>query len=216
MEKTAKSSQTGGEKERERDELQELMQALPLLTSNPHSLVPFLEFDTYLTNPFPNLENIHSPRIFSTHTPYALLPSSIKESTCRIVYLCRNPLDRDTGRRAKRSRTRCSFCSMHENMKVDIVSHLKTLADFTGFPFSLEEERQGMIEEIASSCSFNNLKDLEVNKTGKLRTGHQNDIFFRKGEVGDWTNYLTPAMAERMEKIMEEKLEGSGFPLKRS
>ncbi|KAA8548435.1 hypothetical protein F0562_000119 [Nyssa sinensis] len=229
----------------------------PLLTSNPHPLVPFLEFDIYLTNPFPNPENIHSPRIFSTHTPYALLPSSIKESTCRIVYLCSNPLDRLVSHwlftnklwpetveaisldqhvdmfcggltgygplwdhvmgywKASKEKPKKVLFLQYEDMKVDIVSQLKTLAHFMGFPFPLEEERQGMIEEIASLCSFNNLKDLEVNKTGKLRTGHQNDIFFRKGEVGDWANYLTPAMAERMEKIMEEKMDGSGFTFKR-
>ncbi|KAA8548442.1 hypothetical protein F0562_000126 [Nyssa sinensis] len=229
----------------------------PLLTSNSHHLVPFLEFNIYHENPFPNLENIHSPRIFSTHTPYALLPSSIKDSKCKIVYLCRNPLDRlvsywhfigklrpETVEAISLDQLVDMFCRgltahgpfwdhvmgywkasqempnkvlylQYEDMKVEIVSHVKTLADFMGCPFSLDEEKQGMVEEIASFCSFDNLKDLEVNKTGKFHTGKQNNVFFRKGEVGDWANYLNPTMVERMEKLMEEKLEGSGFTFKR-
>ncbi|KAA8548439.1 hypothetical protein F0562_000123 [Nyssa sinensis] len=230
----------------------------PLLTSNPHELVPFFEFDIYHENPFPNLENVHSPRIFSTHTPYALLPSSIKDSKCKIVYLCRNPLDslvsywHFIGKlrpetveaisldqlvdmfwrgltpygpfwdhvlgywKASQEMPNKVLFLQYEDMKVEIVSPLKTLADFMSCPFSLDEEKQGMVEEIASFCSFDNLKDLEVNKTGKVHTGKQNNIFFRKGEVGDWANYLTPTMVERMQKLMEEKLEGSGFTFKRS
>lgn len=59
------------------------------------------------------------------------------------------------------------------------------------------------------------MKILEVNKKGKVSNGFKNDLFFRKGEVGDWRNYLTPSMAERFEKIMEEKLEGSGLTFKK-
>ena len=50
----------------------------PLFTSNPHEIVPFFELDLYLKNEFPDLESIPEPRIFSTHVPYASLPSSIK------------------------------------------------------------------------------------------------------------------------------------------
>ncbi|MDD0298962.1 sulfotransferase domain-containing protein, partial [Shigella flexneri] len=47
----------------------------PLFTSNPHEIVPFLEYDLYFKNQFPDLESIPEPRIFSTHAPYASLPS---------------------------------------------------------------------------------------------------------------------------------------------
>ncbi|KAL6327626.1 hypothetical protein AAG906_022047 [Vitis piasezkii] len=40
-----------------------------------------------------NLDGLPSPRIFATHAPYSLLPHSVKDSNCRIVYICRNPLD---------------------------------------------------------------------------------------------------------------------------
>ncbi|GFY93463.1 P-loop containing nucleoside triphosphate hydrolases superfamily protein [Actinidia rufa] len=61
----------------------------PLLTSNPHDLVPFLEKPGLIPNDF------QSPRLFSTHIPFHSLPESIKNcvTRCRVVYLCRNPFD---------------------------------------------------------------------------------------------------------------------------
>ncbi|KAG8390331.1 hypothetical protein BUALT_Bualt01G0072500 [Buddleja alternifolia] len=65
----------------------------PLLNSNPHAVVPALEFDAYRDQENPDLEHIPSPRIFSTHISYNTLPDSIRESECKIIYICRNPLD---------------------------------------------------------------------------------------------------------------------------
>ncbi|KAL7184996.1 hypothetical protein ACSBR2_027021 [Camellia fascicularis] len=65
----------------------------PLLTSNPHNLVYYLELDIYGKNPILKLEDLLNPRVLATHMPHSALPTSIKDSNCRVVYLCRNPLD---------------------------------------------------------------------------------------------------------------------------
>ena len=66
----------------------------PLLTTNPHVLVPFLELNLYIEKDIvPDLNSIPSPRLFSTHLPFASLPESVKDSNCKIVYLCRDPKD---------------------------------------------------------------------------------------------------------------------------
>ena len=91
---------------------------------------------------------------------------------------------------------------------------MKKLAEFLGFPFSLEEERVGDVEKIAKLCSFENMKELEVNKAGKSIKYFENKTLFRKGEVGDWVNYLTPRMVEQLAKVVEEKLGGSGLSFK--
>ncbi|KAK8585425.1 hypothetical protein V6N13_050404 [Hibiscus sabdariffa] len=67
----------------------------PLLASTPHQLVRHLEIDVYINNPCPDLENIcvYKPRLLGTHVPHASLPTSIKDSKCKIVYICRNPMD---------------------------------------------------------------------------------------------------------------------------
>ncbi|KAF7815400.1 cytosolic sulfotransferase 15-like [Senna tora] len=70
----------------------------PLLHSNPHSLVPFLEtIDFHGDDPnniiFPHLSTLSEPRLFGTHIPFPLLPHSIHDSNCKIIYICRNPFD---------------------------------------------------------------------------------------------------------------------------
>lgn len=228
----------------------------PLHTTSPHGLVPFVEFDVYLKNKSPNLMLLPSPRIFATHVPYGSLPSSIKESNCRIVYVCRNavdqlisywhfalklrrgnvkPLSLDEGFekfchgvhsfgpfaehvlgywKANLDRPKNVLFLKYEDMKEDVFSHTKRLAEFLGCPFSAMEEEQGVIQEICGLCSFENLKDLEVNKSGKRPSGVPNSAFFRNGKVGDWGDHLSPSKAEYLEKLIEEKLSGSGLTLK--
>lgn len=70
-----------------------------------------------------------------------------------------------------------------------------------------------MVQEIVQLCSFKELKSSEVNKNGRSSAmmGVKNDVYFRKGAVGDWKNYMTPEMAAQLDKIVEEALQGSGL-----
>ncbi|WCJ18007.1 Cytosolic sulfotransferase 18 [Euphorbia peplus] len=103
----------------------------------------------------------------------------------------------------------------YEDLKNDGCFYVKKMADFMGCPFSVEEEKQGTVEKIVKLCSFENLSNLEVNKS-KNTTIHipikiENNVFFRKGEIGDWKNYLTVEMAEKLDKLTEDKFSGSGL-----
>lgn len=102
----------------------------------------------------------------------------------------------------------------YEDMKENGTREMKRLAEFLGCGFSQEEETDGVIERILKLCSLSNLKELEVNKTGKC-TPVENKLFFRKGEVGDWVNHLNPSMVERIDQMVKEKFEGSGLEFKR-
>ncbi|CAH8383438.1 unnamed protein product [Eruca vesicaria subsp. sativa] len=64
----------------------------PLLVGNPHSLVPYLEA-AYRVSPDVSFSELPSPRLMQTHLTYHSLPVSIKSSSCKIVYCCRNPKD---------------------------------------------------------------------------------------------------------------------------
>ncbi|ESQ37073.1 hypothetical protein EUTSA_v10002851mg [Eutrema salsugineum] len=64
----------------------------PLLVTNPHLLVPFLE-GVYYESPDFNFSELPSPRLMNTHISYLSLPESVKSSSCKIVYCCRNPKD---------------------------------------------------------------------------------------------------------------------------
>ncbi|KAG9143602.1 hypothetical protein Leryth_019193 [Lithospermum erythrorhizon] len=60
-----------------------LSQERPLLTKNPHALVPFLKFSS----------TTNTSGLLATLSPIGLLPNSILESKCKLVYLSRNPKD---------------------------------------------------------------------------------------------------------------------------
>lgn len=65
----------------------------PLLTTSVHDVVPFMELDLFKNTPIADPDILPSPRIFATHIPFTSLPDSIKNSSCPIVYISRNPKD---------------------------------------------------------------------------------------------------------------------------
>ncbi|XP_062114758.1 cytosolic sulfotransferase 15-like [Humulus lupulus] len=230
----------------------------PLLTANPHLLVPSLEFSIYSNPKFHDLSSMPSPRLVSTHMPYASL-SDHSTNHCsskpRIVYVCRNPLDvivsfwhYANGHPVRHSHELTigdfvdMFCSgeinfgpywdhvlgywkaslekpekvlflKYEDLKEDSVGQAKRVAEFVGLRFSREEESDGVVEQVLEMCSFSKLKDLDVNKHGQFKPNFDNKLFFRKGQVGDWVNHLTPSMADRVNEIIKEKFSGSGLSL---
>ncbi|KAK4567954.1 hypothetical protein RGQ29_003643 [Quercus rubra] len=105
----------------------------------------------------------------------------------------------------------------YEDLKNDTVFYVKKMAEFMGFPFSLEEEGKGTVQKMVDLCSFKNLSKLEVNKSGRLHgcpyAIEKKNAFFRKGEIGDWKNHLTPMIAAHLDQIIEHKLRNSGLTL---
>ncbi|KAG7596899.1 P-loop containing nucleoside triphosphate hydrolase [Arabidopsis suecica] len=72
----------------------------PLLSHNPHEIVPYLELDLYLNSSKPDLTKFlssssssSSPRLFSTHMSLDALKLPLKKSPCKVVYVCRNVKD---------------------------------------------------------------------------------------------------------------------------
>ncbi|KAL3652302.1 hypothetical protein CASFOL_001983 [Castilleja foliolosa] len=65
-----------------------------LTLGNPHSHVPTVEAMVYSDkDPRVDIYNPTTPRLLHTHLPYTVLPDSIKQSPCKIVYIARNPKD---------------------------------------------------------------------------------------------------------------------------
>ncbi|XP_015168206.1 cytosolic sulfotransferase 18-like [Solanum tuberosum] len=107
------------------------------------------------------------------------------------------------------------FFFKYEDLKEDTLGYVKKLADFMDKPLSKEEEELGVPQEIVSLCSFESLSNLEVNKSEKYAQetlpGVSNSLFFRKGEIGDWKNYLTKDMAKFIDDKTLEKFKSSGL-----
>ncbi|CAN7113825.1 unnamed protein product [Brassica rapa subsp. narinosa] len=225
----------------------------PLLTSNPHDLVPFLEYKLYANGEVPDLSGLASPRTFATHVPFGSLKGSIEEPGAKVVYLCRNPFDTFISSwhfsnsiksesvspvsleegfdlycrgvigfgpfwehmlgywRESLERPEKVLFLKYEDLKEDIETNLKKLASFLGVSFTEEEEVKGVVKAVADLCSFESLKKLEVNKSNKSIKNFENRYLFRKGEVSDWRNYLSPVQVERLSALVDDKLGGSGL-----
>ncbi|KAJ4952609.1 hypothetical protein NE237_029441 [Protea cynaroides] len=168
----------------------------PLVTKNPSA---------YGDPTPPDLSGIPYPRLFHTHMPYKVLPESIKNSECKIVYVTRNPKDtfmslwhfRNTVRTAEQGpfpilkRPEKILMLKYEELKRDPRGEVKRLSSFLGRPlFEL----------------------LDVNKNGiDPWIGVTNSSFFKFGAVGDWKNYFSSEMKERLDQLTHQKLQGSGL-----
>ncbi|OVA11874.1 Sulfotransferase domain [Macleaya cordata] len=96
----------------------------------------------------------------------------------------------------------------YEEMKKNPREQVKKLASFLGRPLASDEE----VDKVVWRCSIDRLKNLEVNKYGmSLWDGLSKSSFFRIGTVGDWKNYFTSEMKERLEELTRSSLEGSGL-----
>ncbi|XP_068644113.1 cytosolic sulfotransferase 8-like [Aristolochia californica] len=219
----------------------------PLVARNPHELIPCLEFEIYPEHPHLSLDKSASPRIFQTHFPYEILPESVKESSCKIVYIARNPADTivslwqftrkiSYGANISFGEAFDAFCEgtvgygpyfehvmgywnqrkrvffiTYEELQEDPHSHVTRLAQFLGGDLGEED-----VMNIVWRCSFERLSNVKANKGREdiHWSGYPYDAFFRRGVVGDWKNHLTEEMTQRLQRISDEKLEGSGLQFK--
>ncbi|XVF54469.1 hypothetical protein PTKIN_Ptkin05aG0182800 [Pterospermum kingtungense] len=60
--------------------------------------------------------------------------------------------------------------------------YAEKLAEFIGYPFSIEEEEKGVVHKIARVCSFEYLRNLEGNKSGKVEVpwGLENNVLSKR------------------------------------
>ncbi|KAG8079802.1 hypothetical protein GUJ93_ZPchr0007g5561 [Zizania palustris] len=102
----------------------------------------------------------------------------------------------------------------YEDLLQNTGEHVRKLAEFMGRPFSVAEDAADTVASIVKLCSFDNMKNLEVNKTGATEGKYKSmahDSFFRKGVVGDWMNHVSPEMATRLDEIFRDKFRGTGL-----
>ncbi|XP_073525480.1 uncharacterized protein [Phyllobates terribilis] len=100
----------------------------------------------------------------------------------------------------------------YEDMLNDPVLYLKRLAEFMGYPFSDEEVIDGVDVKIVQTCSFESLCNINMStKTAAIASKQKGEplngpVFFRNGKVGDWKNYLTQEMADKIDQISVTKV----------
>jgi estrone sulfotransferase len=103
----------------------------------------------------------------------------------------------------------------YEEIVSDPVKIVETLAGFFAVPFTEEEKRIGVPEEVVRLCSFEVLSGLESNRSGDVTRGDDlvigKSMFFRKGKVGDWENHMSKEMSQKVDDVLEDKFKGSGL-----
>ena len=99
------------------------------------------------------------------------------------------------------------FVLKYEDLHEDLEGTVQKLAEF------LERDlNQEQIKKIASHVSFQAmLCNDNVNHTKKSHFKHEISQFMRKGEVGDWKNYLTKEQEQYVDELYSERVEGSGL-----
>ncbi|KAG9484102.1 hypothetical protein GDO78_009813 [Eleutherodactylus coqui] len=86
-----------------------------------------------------------------------------------------------------------------EDMKEDLEGSVKKISEFFGM--SITEEQ---VKQIAEKGSFKYMKE----NSGKTH-GDFAEIFFRKGDVGDWRSHFSKAQSHEVDSKFEECLAGT-------
>ncbi|KAM4693509.1 sulfotransferase 6B1-like [Discoglossus pictus] len=179
-----------------------------------------------------------SPRVFSSHLYYDHIPKSFLEKNVKTLVVFRNPKDTAvsyfhfcnsnpvlptystwdeffpdfiSGKVCwgsyfdhavawnKHIDDKNVLIVTFEDMKEDYPSQLKKISDF--FEVSLTDDQ---LQTVENNTTFKSMKAKASETHGKL-----GNIFFRKGEVGDWKSLFTEAQSQEVDAKFEEHLAGT-------
>ncbi|XP_066553235.1 sulfotransferase 6B1 [Amia ocellicauda] len=87
----------------------------------------------------------------------------------------------------------------YEDLKENLSEEIKQIAKF--FNFTLSEEQ---INTIAQESTFTVMKENSENSHGPL-----SNVYFRRGEVGDWKNHFSEDQSKEMDARFEKCLAGT-------
>ncbi|KAI5087792.1 sulfotransferase 6B1 [Silurus meridionalis] len=88
-----------------------------------------------------------------------------------------------------------------EELKQDLKGSIQMVAEFFGFKLT-----DAQIQTIAEESTFDAMK-----KGSKDSHGQMGNVFFRKGEIGDWRNHFSQAQSEQMNATFEKHLGGTNL-----
>ncbi|XP_050397613.1 sulfotransferase 1B1 [Patella vulgata] len=194
--------------------------------------------------PESELNEVDSPRIINTHVRFDRLPSDVKSKKPKIVYIRRNPKDVAVSfyhhtRKLEHYHYDGKFkdylplfCDgvaygswfeyvlewekiiadnkelsilelTFEDLKEDPIREIRRMSDFLGV-----QRNEDLIEEVKDFCNFPTMKDRFKDKM------ERHNIYYRKGEVGDWKNWFTVAQNEWFDQLYREKMADSKLKFK--
>ncbi|OBS66496.1 hypothetical protein A6R68_04965 [Neotoma lepida] len=179
------------------------------------------------------LKMVPERRVIPTHLSYEMIPATVKQKQCKIVYVVRNPKDTAVSLfhyykdnpNLPSTETWAAFLELwekhkndqnvlflfYEEMKNDFAKSLKKITAFLGISVNDSE-----MSKIARNTSFNEMKSKVVkencdpNHTICALTSNRNLVFHVfPGVVGDWINYFTPKQKRVFDEVFTEKMRHS-------
>ncbi|KAM9364081.1 sulfotransferase 6B1 [Pholidichthys leucotaenia] len=87
----------------------------------------------------------------------------------------------------------------YEDLKQDLSGSIQKISEFFGFELSDDG-----VQQITEQSSFRAMKESSAQSHGVI-----GDVIFRKGEVGDWKNYLTVAQSQQIDQVFDKRLSGT-------
>ena len=91
---------------------------------------------------------------------------------------------------------------------------VRKLAKFLGIPLTEEEESSGVAQEVVRLSSFEMLTSLKLTRLGALATETKFTLIvphFIEGKVWYWVNHMSREMGEKLDHIVQQKLQGLGL-----
>ncbi|XP_067287805.1 sulfotransferase 6B1 [Pseudorasbora parva] len=91
-----------------------------------------------------------------------------------------------------------------EELKQNLPEGVKKVSEFFGLPLTEEQ-----IGSVAGESTFSAML-----KKSQDSHGNFGNVFFRKGEVGDWKNHFSDVQSKQMDELFQEKLAGTKLAAK--
>ncbi|XP_028324356.1 sulfotransferase 6B1-like [Gouania willdenowi] len=85
----------------------------------------------------------------------------------------------------------------YEELKKDLGGCVRQISEFFGFALT-----EFQVKEIAGESTFDAMKNSSSGSHGNL-----GNVFFRKGEVGDWKNHFSSEQSAEMDEAFKDQLE---------
>ncbi|KAI1896968.1 hypothetical protein AGOR_G00100370 [Albula goreensis] len=216
--------------------LQKIIAASAGLEKSDSKIAPLIEF--YSPEVQKTISNAPSPRLMGTHLPPKDFPASFSAKKTKMLVVFRNPKDTAvsyyhftnknpvlptakswdafysdfmSGEVAwgsyfdhalaweKRMDDPDVLILTYEYLKENLQEGVRQVSKFFGFKLTEEQ-----VKAIADASTFNAMKE-----SSKDSHGQMGNVFFRKGEVGDWKNHFSEAQSKQMDAEFEKRLAGT-------
>lgn len=181
-----------------------------------------------------HLDSLSSPRILNTHQFFDSLPTDLLKGKTKLIFVYRNPKDIAVSsyyhyKRLEHYNYKAPFSSYLKRFEKGLMSNNRIFDYLNNFEEGLKEnpqipyiavsyedmqknpvsERHRLATFLGKSYSDEFINEVvTATSINVMREQKGADVFYRKGEVGDWKNHFTVAENMWFDDVIREELKG--------